>query len=56
MEKIIDNNLNLTTMNNKIYESPQLIAVEIEIEHAIMQASSTNISDYPGIFGEETDI
>lgn len=43
-------------MNEKIYKSPDLMMVEIEIEQAILQASDTTINGYPNLFNPEEDI
>lgn len=43
-------------MDKKNYESPQLHAVELEIEQAILQASDTIINNYPGLFSPEEEI
>lgn len=40
-------------MNEKIYKSPDLMMVEIEIEQAILQASL--VGNYPG-WGEENEL
>ena len=43
-------------MDRKKYESPQLLAVEIEVEQAILQASNTTINDFPSLFNPEEEI
>lgn len=43
-------------MDRKNYESPQLLAVEIEVEQAILQASNTTINDFPNLFNPEEEI
>lgn len=43
-------------MDRKNYESPQLVAVELEVEQAILQASNTTINDFPSLFNPEEEI
>ena len=43
-------------MDRKNYESPQLLAAEIEVEQAILQASNTTINDFPSLFNPEEEI
>lgn len=43
-------------MDRKNYESPQLLAVEIEVEQAILTDSNTTINDFPSLFNPEEEI